>query len=130
MSLSRRGFLGYAARIAVSAATLETLLAACTQPSTSNEAPTSGGNCAVNGARVTIGANHHHSAPEITGDDVARGGEQAFWLGPSAGFYPQHVHHFIVTPAHFALLKAGTGITLNTEKDNSGHIHSITVNCR
>lgn len=121
--ISRRQFFGYG----ISGFALA-LLAACAKSSsddtTTGTPAVQGGDCPSNGATVTIGSNHGHSASAIANTDVNTGTQQVYNLSGGG-----HSHTFTLSAANFTTLHSNTGVTVTTDADATGHSHTITVNC-
>lgn len=85
----------------------------------------SGGNCERNGVVPTIELLHdpNHTLT-IPAADVAAGVERTYTLEDNGS---GHTHEVTLTAADFANLQRGQGIQeMSTQ---TGHIHSVTVNC-
>ena len=71
----------------------------------------------------TISANHGHVAM-VPAADVMAGVEKSYNIkGGSA-----HPHMITITAAQFAMIKAGTPVTVTSSND-AGHTHNVTVMC-
>ena len=71
----------------------------------------------------TISANHGHTAT-VPAADVMAGVDKMYNIkGASA-----HPHMITITAAQFAMLRAGTPVTVTSSND-AGHTHNVTVTC-
>lgn len=88
-------------------------------------------NCGTNGATVTIGTNHGHSAPVIAAADVTAGTQKQYSLGPSdsTGYPPNHIHTATLTAAAFGSLQGNAAQTVTTDADSTGHTHLLSIGC-
>ena len=84
------------------------------------DAPPSG-TCATTNAAIS--ANHGHAAT-VPGADVAAGIEKTYNI---KGGSP-HPHTITVTPAMFAMMKAGSMVVVESSND-AGHTHNVTLTC-
>jgi hypothetical protein len=100
------------------------LLTACGGDDDSDDGDgTSAGDCLANGTQVSIGSNHGHVLA-VSIADVEAGVEQSYQIMGSS----PHPHTVTLTAAHFAMLQAGTSVTVVSSTD-SQHSHSITITC-
>jgi hypothetical protein len=81
------------------------------------------GQCSTKGTTFHIAGNHGHVLTIPTADVVAGTKKVYVTQGTST-----HSHTIILTPADFAKLKANNGV-LELTTTNSGHRHTIVVNC-
>jgi hypothetical protein len=84
----------------------------------------SGADCTVNGADVSIAANHGHTAVMVSAADINAAVQKTYNLS-NVG----HTHTYTLTPANFADLQAGLDVTVPIDADLTGHPHPITVVC-
>lgn len=92
-------------------------------PQTPDASPDAPPMTTCNQTSTTIGTNHGH-AVTVPGADVAAGVEKSYDIKGASG----HPHTITITAAMFAMLKAGTPITVVSTND-ANHTHSVTVSC-
>jgi hypothetical protein len=80
-------------------------------------------NCAANGTRATIGANHGH-ALTVAMADVTAAVEKSYDIRGSS----DHPHTVTITAAQFATLATNNSLQVSSSSD-AGHTHTITVTC-
>ena len=129
METSRRSFLVQTASIVATGLCLPAVLYSCGSQPSSN-APTNAttqntANCEANGTTITIGTNHGHTAPTISGADVTAGTQQTYLLGAGTS---GHTHQLIVLAANFATLQSNQSVTIPSEVVNA-HSHGVTIGC-
>ena len=78
---------------------------------------------ACNSTTATIGTNHGHTA-NVPAADVNAGVQKSYDIKGSSG----HPHTITVTAAMFAMLKAGTPVTVTSTND-ANHTHTVTITC-
>lgn len=128
MKSTRRAFFKQMLGYAVVSGGLQMFLSACGSSSSysSSTTSTSTGNCKANGATVSVGANHGHTAPVISAADVTQGTQATYTVAAgTAG----HSHTVTVTAAAFTALQGNTAQTITTDADNTGHSHAIAIGC-
>ena len=116
MKISRRQFLGTS--VAVIA------VAACGGDDVKTDAAIAGRNCQANGTRTTISVNHGHTIT-VSASDVAGGADKTYDITGSG----DHSHSVTITAANFATLQSNANGTIMVTSTNTGHTHSVTVQC-
>lgn len=95
----------------------------CSSNSEDDPTPGSTASCLDNGTASSIGSNHGHTLT-VSKEDVTAGTEKTYDITGSS----DHPHEVLVTADHFATLKNGTSVTIESTSVFS-HTHSVTVSC-
>lgn len=122
MTMTRIEFLRTLAG-AGAAALGTSLLLACGSDDDDGDGGGGDPNCATNGTRTTIGANHGHTLT-VAMADVTAAAEKTYDIRGSS----DHPHTVTITAAQFATLAANSSLTISSSSD-SGHTHVINVTC-
>ena len=121
---SRRKFSLELLKLVLIAVTGRILSACGGGGASSGTTPASGGTCVANGTSVLVGGNHGHGVDTVTAAEVATGTLQTYNVTSNG----THTHTFTVSAANFTTLQGNTGIQVTSSTD-SGHSHTLTINC-
>lgn len=116
MLMSRAEFLRSIAGIGIGVAGITTL-AAC------GGDDGGGGDCLVDGTKVTITELHPH-AMTVSKEDVEAGVEKTYEMNGSG-----HTHKFTVTAAMFVTLQGNGTVTGRSAPDTTNHTHAVEISC-
>lgn len=87
------------------------------------DAPTTTGNCSQNGTIVSTNLHSHTMVMAISKDDVIAGNTKTYTMGGG------HTHTVTVTQQMFTMLQNNMITTAQSNSDQTGHTHIVTIRC-
>lgn len=124
--IQRRDFIKKMPAFSVLAVLSTSWLSGCSKSSDAS-AVAAGASCNSNGAVGAVAnIGHTHPSIAVSAADVMTASTKIYNISAgSAG----HVHTVTVAAGNFTTLQSNTSITLTSDADGTGHMHSVTVTC-